>query len=47
MKEGFTWFPEELPNTEEMEEGCYFGHFHVDEKVEDVFFCMYDEVVEL
>ena len=28
-------------------EGWYFGHFHVDEEVEDAFFCMYDEVVEL
>ena len=99
--EGVSWFPEELPTTEEMEEGWmnlekrdfevnyilthtgprevvaalgygdasdeeipirqylqriadeadfegwYFGHFHVDEEVEDVFFCMYDEVMEL
>ncbi len=25
----------------------YFGHFHTDEEVEDMFFCLYDEMVEL
>lgn len=25
----------------------YFGHFHEDAEVEEVFVCLYDEVVEL
>lgn len=25
----------------------YFGHFHEDTEIEDVFFCLYDEIVEL
>ena len=99
--EGISWFPEELPSTEEYEErwrnleksdyqvdyilshtapreviaamgygemsdgetrlsqflqrvadntdftAWYFGHFHEDTEVEDMFFCLYDEVVEL
>ena len=28
-------------------EAWYFGHFHEDTEVEDVFFCLYDEMVEL
>lgn len=97
--EGISWFPEELPNREEYEEGWYnlekadfqvdyilthsgpreviaaigygelsdcevelqqylqrvadntefkawyFGHFHEDTEVEDMFFCLYDEMV--
>ena len=99
--EGISWFPEELPNYEEYEEGwhnlesCgfkvdyilshsgprevvaaigyvemsddevelrqylqrvadnteftawYFGHFHEDTEEEDMFFCLYDEVVAI
>lgn len=99
--EGISWFPEEMPNREEYEEGWnnlervgfqvdyilthtgpreiaasmgygelsddevelrqylqrvadntdftawYFGHFHEDAEVEDMFFCLYDEMVEL
>ncbi len=99
--EGLSWFPEELPNYEEYEEGWYnlescgfkvdyilshsaprevaaaigygemsddevelrqylqrvadnteftawyFGHFHEDTEVEDMFFCLYDEVVTI
>ena len=97
--EGITWFPEEIPNREEYEEGWqnlekvdfqvdyilthtgprevvaamgygemsddevelrqylqrvadntdfsawYFGHFHEDTEVDDVFFCLYDEMI--
>ncbi len=25
----------------------YFGHFHEDAEVEEMFFCLYDEMVEL
>lgn len=25
----------------------YFGHFHEDAEVEEIFFCLYDEMVEL
>lgn len=25
----------------------YFGHFHEDTEVEDVFFCLYDEIINL
>lgn len=25
----------------------YFGHFHVDESVDDTYYCLYDEIVEL
>lgn len=25
----------------------YFGHFHEDEEVEDMFYCLYDEIVVL
>ena len=25
----------------------YFGHFHEDTEVEEIFFCLYDEMVEL
>lgn len=25
----------------------YFGHFHEDTEIESVFFCLYDEIVEL
>ena len=25
----------------------YFGHFHTDEEVEEMFYCLYDEVVEI
>lgn len=25
----------------------YFGHFHEDTEVEEMFFCLYDEMVEL
>ena len=100
-EEGISWFPEELPNREEYEEGWknlekagfqvdyilthtaprevaaamgygelsegeaefrqylqrvadntdfttwYFGHFHEDTEVEEVFVCLYDELVEL
>lgn len=99
--EGISWFPEEMPNREEYEEGWnnlervgfqvdyilthtgpreiaasmgygelsddevelrqylqrvadntdftawYFGHFHEDTEAEDMFFCLYDEMVEL
>lgn len=99
--EGISWFPEEIPNREEYEEGWknlenvefkvdyilthsgprevvaamgygelsddevelrqylqrvadntdftawYFGHFHEDTEVDDTFFCLYDEMVEL
>lgn len=98
---GISWFPEEIPNHDEYEEGWnnlkkagfqvdyilshtgprevvaqmgyieyeegeialrhylqrvadntdfkawYFGHFHEDTEVEDIFFCLYDEMVEL
>ena len=99
--EGISWFPDEIPNREEYEEGWnnlerngfevdyvlshtgprevvaemgygemsddeielrqylqrvadytdfkawYFGHFHEDTEVEDLFFCLYDEIVRL
>lgn len=99
--EGVSWFPEEIPNREEYEEGWYnlekadfqvdyilthsgprevvaamgygemsdeeielrqyfqriadntefvawyFGHFHEDAEIEDVFYCLYDEIVVL
>lgn len=99
--EGISWFPEEIPNREEYEEGWsnlekvgfkvdyilthtgprevaaamgygelsddelalrqylqrvadntdftawYFGHFHEDTEVDNAFFCLYDEIVEL
>lgn len=99
--EGVSWFPEEMPNRDEYEEGWYnlekadfqvdyilthsgprevvaamgyeelsdgevelrqylqrvadnaefeawyFGHFHEDTEVEDMFFCLYDEMVVL
>ena len=25
----------------------YFGHFHEDSEVEDMFYCLYDDVVEI
>ena len=25
----------------------YFGHFHTDENLDDTFYCIYDEIVEL
>lgn len=25
----------------------YFGHFHEDTEIDDTFFCLYDEVVEI
>ena len=25
----------------------YFGHFHDDTEVEDMFFCLYDKVIEI
>ena len=28
-------------------EGWYFGHFHEDTEVEDMFYCLYDDVVVL
>lgn len=99
--EGFSWFPEEIPNQNEYEEGWhnlekadfevdyilthsgprevvaamgygemsddevelrqylqriadntdftawYFGHFHEDTEVEDMFYCLYDDIVVL
>ena len=98
--EGISWFPEEMPNREEYEEGWhnlekanfqvdyilthtgprevvaamdygdmgdeaelrqylqrvadntdftawYFGHFHEDTEVEDMFYCLYDDIVVL
>ena len=99
--EGLSWFPEEIPNRKEYEEGWhnlekadfqvdyilthsgpreviaamgygemsddeaelrqylqrvadntdftawYFGHFHEDTEVEDMFFCLYDDIVVL
>lgn len=28
-------------------EAWYFGHFHEDAEVEDMFFCLYDEIIEI
>ena len=25
----------------------YFGHFHIDENLDDTFYCIYDDIVEL